>query len=162
MKQRVLVRIERKENPFYTVGGNANSCRHSGKLFMKKLKNRATLWPINCTTRYLSKGFKHNGSKGYMHPNIYSDNVHNSQTMERAHSHRQKSGWRSCGLGRLGSTVVKCLPSAQGMIPALWDRVPHRAPQLGACFFLSHSPAVFPLSLAVFLSHKWIKSLKKN
>ena len=57
-------------------------------------------------------------------------------------------------LGRLGGAVVKRLPSAQGVIPALWDRAPHRAPPLGACFFLSLSPAVFPLSLAVSLSHK--------
>ena len=56
--------------------------------------------------------------------------------------------------GRLGSAVVKRLPSAQGVIPEFRDRVPHRAPPLGACFFLSHSPAVFPLSLAVSLSHK--------
>uniref|UniRef100_A0A452RKS0 Interferon regulatory factor n=1 Tax=Ursus americanus TaxID=9643 RepID=A0A452RKS0_URSAM len=34
------------------------------------------------------------------------------------------------GLGRLGGTAVKRLPSAQGVIPALWDRAPHRAPLL--------------------------------
>ena len=32
--------------------------------------------------------------------------------------------------GRLGGTAVKRLPSAQGVIPALWDRAPHRAPLL--------------------------------
>ena len=31
--------------------------------------------------------------------------------------------------GCLGGSVVECLPSAQGMIPGSWDRVPHRAPQ---------------------------------
>ena len=30
-------------------------------------------------------------------------------------------------LGRLGGTAVKRLPSAQGVIPALWDRAPHQA-----------------------------------
>ena len=29
--------------------------------------------------------------------------------------------------GRLGGTAVKRLPSAQGVIPALWDRDPHQA-----------------------------------
>uniref|UniRef100_A0A452UTG5 Retinol dehydrogenase 16 n=1 Tax=Ursus maritimus TaxID=29073 RepID=A0A452UTG5_URSMA len=29
--------------------------------------------------------------------------------------------------GRLGGTAVKRLPSAQGVIPALWDRAPHQA-----------------------------------
>ena len=32
--------------------------------------------------------------------------------------------------GRLGGTAVKRLPSAQGVIPALRDRAPHRAPPL--------------------------------
>ena len=32
--------------------------------------------------------------------------------------------------GRLGGTAVKRLPSAQGVIPALWDRAPHQAPLL--------------------------------
>ena len=31
----------------------------------------------------LSKGYKHSDSKGHMHPNIYSSNVHNSPTVER-------------------------------------------------------------------------------
>ena len=54
--------------------------------------------------------------------------------------------------GRLGGRAVKRLPSAQGMIPALWDRAPHRAfhyepasssptppacvPSLAACLYL--------------------------
>ena len=36
----------------------------------------------------------------------------------------------SVPLGRLGGTAVKRLPSAQGVIPALWDRAPHQAPPL--------------------------------
>ena len=31
-------------------------------------------------------------------------------------------------LGRLGGSVVECLPSAQGVIPESQDRVPHRVP----------------------------------
>ena len=45
---------------------------------------RATLWPSNCTTGYLPKRYKCSDSKGHVHPNVYSGNVHNSQTMERA------------------------------------------------------------------------------
>ena len=33
-------------------------------------------------------------------------------------------------LGRLGGAAVKRLPSAQGVIPTLWDRAPHHAPLL--------------------------------
>ena len=32
--------------------------------------------------------------------------------------------------GRLGGTAVERLPSAQGMILALWDRAPYQAPPL--------------------------------
>ena len=31
-------------------------------------------------------------------------------------------------MGRLGGTAVERLPSAQGVIPELWDRAPHQAP----------------------------------
>ena len=31
-------------------------------------------------------------------------------------------------LGRVDSSVVECLPSAQGMISGSWDRVSHQAP----------------------------------
>ena len=30
--------------------------------------------------------------------------------------------------GHLGGSVVEHLPSAQGVIPGSWDRVPHQAP----------------------------------
>ena len=50
----------------------------------QEVKNRATLWPSNCTTRYLSKGHKHSDLKGHMHHNVYSNNVYNGQNMERA------------------------------------------------------------------------------
>ena len=33
-------------------------------------------------------------------------------------------------MGRLGGTAVGRLPSAQGVILALWDRAPHQAPPL--------------------------------
>ena len=59
--------------------------------------------------------------------------------------------------------MVKRLPSAQDVIPALWDRAPHQAPPLGACFFLSHSPCLCSLSrwLSLSLWNKYIESLKK-
>ena len=50
----------------------------------QKVKNKTTLQPSNHTSRYLSKGYKNNDSKGYMHLNVYSNNVHNNQNMERA------------------------------------------------------------------------------
>ena len=52
--------------------------------FLKKAKNRTTLRPSNCTTRYLSKGYRCAVSKGHMHPDVYSSTIDNSQRMERA------------------------------------------------------------------------------
>ena len=50
----------------------------------QKTKNRTTLWPSNCTTRYLSTGYRCAVSKGHMHPHVSSSTVNNSQSMERA------------------------------------------------------------------------------
>ena len=44
--------------------------------FPQKAKYRATLWPSNCTPRYLSKRYKHSDLKGHVHPNVYSSSVH--------------------------------------------------------------------------------------
>ena len=52
--------------------------------FPQKTKNRTTLWPRNCTTMYLSKGYKNADSKGHMHPYVYNSTINNSQIMERA------------------------------------------------------------------------------
>ena len=50
----------------------------------QKIKNRITLGPSNCTSRYLSKGYRCAVLKGHMHPHIYSSTINNSQSMERA------------------------------------------------------------------------------
>ena len=50
----------------------------------QKVKNRATPRPSNCTTRYLSKGYKNADSKGHMYPNVYSGAISNSLIVERA------------------------------------------------------------------------------
>ena len=50
----------------------------------QKIKNRTTLQPSNCTTRYLPKGYRCAVSKGHMHSNVYSSAIGNSQSMERA------------------------------------------------------------------------------
>ena len=49
-----------KGEPSYTVGGNADWCIHSVNSVEvpQKVKDRANLWPSNCTTRDLSKDYK--------------------------------------------------------------------------------------------------------
>ena len=78
-----------KEDLFCTAAGNANWCSHSGKQngfcleSPQKTKNRSTLRPSNCSTRFLSKGYRYAVLKGHMHPNVYSSTINNSQSMER-------------------------------------------------------------------------------
>ena len=57
----------------------------------QKTLNRTTLRPSNCTTRYLSKGYRRAISKGHMHPHVYSSTIDNSQSMERVQ--RSIDGW---------------------------------------------------------------------
>ena len=78
---------------FCTAGGNANWCSHSANSteVPQKIRNRATLWPRNCTTKYLPKGYRYAVSKGHMHPNVYRRAIDNSQCMERAQ--RSIDGW---------------------------------------------------------------------
>lgn len=59
-----------KGKPLYTFGGNANWCSHSGKLYVgsSKSKKRIIICPVNCTTRYLFKGYNHSDLKRYMNP----------------------------------------------------------------------------------------------
>ena len=66
------------------------------------------------------------------------------------------NNFKSTMEGRLGGTAVGHLPSAQGVIPGSWDRAPHQAPPLQACFFLSHSPCLCSLYrwLSLSLSNK--------
>ena len=51
---------------------------------LQNIKNRTALWPSNCTTRYLSKGYKNTELTGNIHPNVYSSTINNNQIMERA------------------------------------------------------------------------------
>ena len=77
---------EEKEYLFCTAAWNANWCSHSGIQDggSSKIKSRTTVQPSNCTTRYLSKGYRTAVSKGHMHPNVYSNAIDNSQSMGRA------------------------------------------------------------------------------
>ena len=44
--------------------------------------------------------------------------------------------------GHLGGSAVEHLPSAQGVTPRSWDRVPHRAPRVSLCLCLCLSLCV--------------------
>ena len=75
----------RKGNPLtLLVGMQAGAATLENSMEVpQEVNNRTTLWPINCTTRNLFKGYKNADLKGHMHPNIYSSTINNSQIMER-------------------------------------------------------------------------------
>ena len=75
----MLVSMWREENTFAIVGGKANWCSMENSMEVpQKVKNRTTQQPSNCTSGYLSKGYKNADSKEYMHPNVYSSTINNS------------------------------------------------------------------------------------
>ena len=81
-----MERMWRKGNPLTLLVGmqvGAATLENSVEV-PQKVKNKATLQPSNCATGYLSQRYKCSDLKGYLHPNINSSNVHNSQTVEEA------------------------------------------------------------------------------
>ena len=51
--------------------------------FSQKTKNRTIIWSSNSTPGYIyMKKTKNTNSKRYMHPNVHSSTIYNSQVME--------------------------------------------------------------------------------
>ena len=83
----MLARMQRKGNPLtLLVRMQAGTAILENNVELpQEVKNRATPWPSNCTTRYLSKGLEKNTDlKGHMHPDVYSSIIYNTQIMETA------------------------------------------------------------------------------
>ena len=71
------VRMRRKRISFALLVGlqtGAATLENSMEV-PQKTENRTTLRPSNCTTRYLSKGYRCAVSKGHMHPYVHSSAV---------------------------------------------------------------------------------------
>ena len=82
----MLVSMWRKRIPFALLMGMQTGAAvlENSMEIPQKIKNKTTLQPSNCTTRYLPKGYRCAVSKGHMHLNVYSSAIDNSQSMERA------------------------------------------------------------------------------
>ena len=82
----MLARMQRKGNPLtLLVGMQAGTATRENSMEVPQdVKNKAILQPSNCTTRYLPQRYKCIDPTGYLHPDIYNSNVHNSQTVEGA------------------------------------------------------------------------------
>ena len=50
----------------------------------QRVKNKPALGPSNCTVGDLPQRYRCNETPGHLHPDVYSSNVHNSQTVEGA------------------------------------------------------------------------------
>ena len=75
--------VEKREHS-YTVGGNVNWCVHCGKQyeFLRKTKNRTTIWPSSSTPGYIYKRNENTNSKKHRHPSVHSSTIYNIQDME--------------------------------------------------------------------------------
>ena len=80
----MLVRMWTKGNPITLLGGMQTGAATLENIMEapEKVKNRTTLGPNNCISRYLLKGYKNTDLKGHMHPDVYSIIINNSQFME--------------------------------------------------------------------------------
>ena len=81
MKNTGNIKDVEKKVPLYTVVGNVNWCSHCGKQFLKTLKTELP-WFSNSTPGYISKENENANLKRYMHPNVQSSTIYNSQDME--------------------------------------------------------------------------------
>ena len=74
-----------KSELYYAVEGNVNWCSYYGEKvwrFLKKTKNRTTIWSTNPTPGHVSRKNENSNFKRYMHPNILDSTVYNSQDLE--------------------------------------------------------------------------------
>ena len=73
-----------KGNPsFYIVGGNINLYSHYEKTvcsFLKNTKKIFAIWSSSPISGYISR--ENYNSKKYVHPNVHSSLIYNSQDME--------------------------------------------------------------------------------
>ena len=76
----MLVRMQRKRNPFaLLVGMQTGVAIPENSMDVPQIiKNRITLQPSNCTTRYLPKGYKNADLKWHMPPSVHSSVLNNS------------------------------------------------------------------------------------
>ena len=74
-----------KGEPSYTVVGvkvGAATLENSVEI-PKEIKDRASLRPCICTTGYFPQRYRGSEKKGHLYPNVYSNNGHGRQTVER-------------------------------------------------------------------------------
>ena len=85
-KQQMLERMWRKRNPLALLVGmwTGAATLENYVEVPQRVKNRPALRPSNCTGGVLPQSYRCNETPGPLHPNVYSSNGHNSQTMEGA------------------------------------------------------------------------------
>ena len=86
-KRQMLARMWRKGNSLTVLVGmqavRAATLENSVEV-PQRVETRATLRLSNCRAGYFPQRYQCSDPKGCLHPNVYSSNVHKSQTMERA------------------------------------------------------------------------------
>ena len=69
---------------WYTAGGKVNWCSHydNNREVPQETKNKTTILYSNFTARYTTQDNENTNSKRYMHTNIHSRTIYNTQDME--------------------------------------------------------------------------------
>ena len=73
-----------KRGPLCPGGGNVNYCSHDRKhdSFLKKIKNRTTIWSSNSHSGCLSKENKNTNWKKYVHTHVHCSIIYSNQESE--------------------------------------------------------------------------------
>ena len=72
--------VEKREF-FYPIGKNVNWCSHCRELSSKSWK-QSHLWSSNSTPGYISRENENTNLKRYMHPNVHSSIIYNSEDIK--------------------------------------------------------------------------------
>ena len=82
----MLERMRRKGNPLALLVGMCNGAATLENCVEvpQRVKNRPALGPSNCTAGDLPQIYRCSEKPGHLHPNVYSSNGHDSQTVEGA------------------------------------------------------------------------------
>ena len=83
-KQQVLTRMRKNWNTcaLLVEMHNATAAVENSWAVPQKVKDRIIIWPINSVLRYIPQNIKSRDWSKYLHPNVHSSIMHNSQKEE--------------------------------------------------------------------------------
>ena len=74
--------FKKERDKYRSMEARTLSMTSLSQIFLLETKNRVTIWSSNFTPGHISGKDENSNSKRYMHPNVHSSTVYNSQNME--------------------------------------------------------------------------------